>query len=255
MGAKIRAVFFDLDNTLYDFNRWNRIGQQRADAYGVEKLGPAKGQLIGLYKRSMEEYPLRLGINNPAIHSRVLRFKDVLEKCDIPVESHALELTKLYWSAFLENMKPEPGISELLDALKKNGIITGVGTNMTALIQFMKLDVLGLSEKIDHLITSEEAGYEKPDPRFFEYCLSKAGVTPEECVFIGDDLERDIPAPKDLGMRAIWYTGIVVNQNEESAPGTVSFDISQVPDGVGVIRDYQECLKEDQIQLGNIILN
>ncbi len=255
-GGEIRAVFFDLDNTLYNFNRWDSEGRRRADAFGVRELGMEPGEMNRLYVESMHAYPKRLGVNNPAIHSRVLRFKDILERRGLPVHPFAMRLTQMYWDTFLEHMQPEPGISELLDALRERGIIIGLGTNMTALIQFMKLEKLGLCGKIDHIITSEEVGYEKPDERFFSYCLSAAGVSAEECVFIGDDLDRDIPTPAKMGMHAVWYTG-VVGLDGGSGQGWIVESENKVEDPEKMenrIDDYRDCLQDGKVRLGCIQL-
>ena len=74
-----------------------------------------------------------------------------------------------------EATRGAPGAAEALDGLKAMGLAEGIGTNMTADYQFAKLERLGLMERVDFLVTSEEAGAEKPDPRLFALCAEKAG--------------------------------------------------------------------------------
>ena len=76
---------------------------------------------------------------------------------------------------------------------------------MTAYIQYKKLEKLGVLKYLDFIVTSEEAGEEKPTPRFFELCVKKAGCKPEECVFIGDSLKKDVQGAADAGLAAVWY--------------------------------------------------
>ena len=58
----------------------------------------------------------------------------------------------------------------------------------------------------DFIVTSEEAGAEKPHYHFFDICVEKAGVRPEECAFIGDNVRKDIEGAWESGMKGIWYT-------------------------------------------------
>ena len=76
---------------------------------------------------------------------------------------------------------------------------------MTAYIQYKKLEKLGVLKYLDFIVTSEEAGEEKPTPRFFELCVKKAGCKPEECVFIGDSLKKDVIGPTEYGLEGTWY--------------------------------------------------
>ena len=58
---------------------------------------------------------------------------------------------------------------------------------------------------VDFLVTSEELGVEKPDPRLFALCAEKAGVPPKVCAFVGDSLEKDALAARWAGMAGAWY--------------------------------------------------
>ncbi|MCD7887241.1 MAG: HAD-IA family hydrolase, partial [Clostridiales bacterium] len=63
---------------------------------------------------------------------------------------------------------------------------------------------LGLLDALDFVVTSEEAGVEKPDPGLFLLCAEKAGCLPEECLFIGDNLKKDVLGAQNAGMEALW---------------------------------------------------
>ena len=94
--------------------------------------------------------------------------------------------------AMIGHAKPCPGLLEFLQILKSRQIRIGIGTDMTASIQYKKLRKLGLAPFIDFIVTSQEAGVEKPHPHFFDVCLEKAGCLPEECAFIGDNRKKDV---------------------------------------------------------------
>ena len=90
--------------------------------------------------------------------------------------------------------------------LRKRKIRIGIGTDMTAYIQYKKLEAIGAEVYIDFMVTSEEAGVEKPHYHLFELCVEKAGVRAEECAFIGDNVKKDIEGAWESGLRGIWYT-------------------------------------------------
>ena len=76
---------------------------------------------------------------------------------------------------------------------------------MTAHIQFRKLEKLSLLSFVDFVVTSEEAGCEKPEKSFYELCIEKAGCLPEECLMIGDSLEKDVLGAKTAEMQAMRF--------------------------------------------------
>ena len=97
---------------------------------------------------------------------------------------------------------------------------------MTANWQYAKLKSLGLMAYVDYIVTSEEAGVEKPAPGLFMLCAEKAGCSPGECAFVGDSLPSDALGARDAGMAAYWF-----NQ---------SADPVDVPEGVTRIRAFSE---------------
>ena len=89
--------------------------------------------------------------------------------------------------------------------LSENGISIGIGTDMTVRMQYEKLERFGFAPYVKHIVTSQEAGHEKPHPEFMALCVRKAGCAPEECVFVGDTFKKDVLGALDAGMHAVWY--------------------------------------------------
>ena len=139
-----------------------------------------------------------------AIHNRMIRFLRILEKLRLPL-SHAKAMNDLYWNTLLEAAQPEPHIEDCLKDLQTKGFILGIGSNMTLDWQMAKLQKLGLTDYFTVILTSEEAGCEKPEPAFFRLCARKAGMDVSECLFIGDSLKGDVLGAKNAGMKALWY--------------------------------------------------
>ena len=121
-----------------------------------------------------------------------------------------------------------------MQKLKERGIRIGIGTDMTAHIQYRRLEFLNLSPYIDFIVTSEEAGVEKPDYRIFSLCREKAEVLPEDCVFIGDSLRHDIEGAKQAGMQVIWYHKAELSEEEQQ---------KAAQENIPVMRQFSQCIE------------
>ena len=200
----IKAVIFDLDNTLYNFDAANEFGIRALAAYTEPVFGWDYPRMKDLYEESREKLTERMGDVGSA-HNRLLRFQNLLEEKKLPLHPHALEMAKAYWRGVLDNMAPSPGAREIMEELRRMGIRIGLGTDMTAYMQYEKLIRLGLMEYMDFIVSSEEAGTDKPGNAFFMLCARKAGCLPGECLFIGDNIVRDYGGAAAAGMQARWF--------------------------------------------------
>ena len=222
----IKSVIFDLDDTLYDYTSAHATALKRLSSYVMANLGLSRERFDALHREAYHRLEERLG-SCAAIHNRLIRFQTLLEITGKPI-AHAPEMENLYWSTLLDVIRPMPGAVETMGSLRLMGLTVGVGTNMTANWQFAKLKRLGMMAYVDYVVTSEEAGVEKPAPGLFRLCVEKAGCAPAECAFVGDSLQSDALGARDAGMEAYWYC-------PKGEPG-------EVPDGVTPIRAFPELL-------------
>lgn len=197
----IKTVIFDIDDTLYDFWAVDAIGKERVRDYAAANCG-VDGDLFLETFLEMARFQFRVHPDVSCCHSRVIRAQLACEKLGLPIHL-ALGLADAYWSAFLETIAPYEGIPELFDDLRARGMRIGIGTNMVADLQIKKLVRLGLAEKCNFMVSSEEADAEKPAPAFFALCTEKAGCPVAECLFIGDNPKVDIQGAMDAGMQAL----------------------------------------------------
>lgn len=137
--------------------------------------------------------------------TRLLRYQNMLEAAGIPIYPHALTMSNIYRDGILDNMIPEEGVEDWMRYLKSQKIRILVASDATAMQQFLKLEKLGLISYVDAMVTSEEAGVEKPDPKFFERCNEKSCCRPCEVMFIGDNPEKDYSGASLAGYNAVWY--------------------------------------------------
>ena len=201
---KLRAVIFDLDNTLYDYDAAHEHAFGALCAFSGNTLDLPEAEFRIVYNQVMDEQTSRAGGQYAAIHNRMIRFQMILERLKKPI-LYAPDMSDVYWNAFLDACQPVPGVRETLQALR-GAYTIGIGTNMTADYQFRKLQTLRLLDLIDFLVSSEEVGVEKPERKLFEVCAQKAGCPAGACLFVGDSLSHDVRGALDAGMAAVWLS-------------------------------------------------
>ena len=96
----------------------------------------------------------------------------------------------------------EPEAAAALALARGAGLATGVVSNSNGSIRRI-LASLGLTRHLDFVLDSHEEGVEKPDRRFFEIALARAGVAPDEAAYIGDLYSVDVVGARRAGLRAV----------------------------------------------------
>lgn len=222
-GMKIKTVIFDIDNTLYSYDENHIYGMKAMEDYCKSAFGITRNEMDQYYKRAGQLVIKRIGSDTAAIHSRLLRTQCMLELMGQPLFPHARNMYHAYWDTLIRRSQPTKGAVEFIKELKRRNIRIGIGTDMTAYIQYKKLEALGVAPYVDFIVTSEEAGVEKPHPHFFALCVDKAKASAGECAFIGDSLKKDVEGASDNGLKGIWYTKEEEPQGEMKYPWIRSF--------------------------------
>ena len=119
-------------------------------------------------------------------------------------------------------------VRHCLEALKQNRL--GIISNGSSEYQRKKLRVLGIHDRFDTIVISEEIGISKPDKAIFTKACEIAGVRSGECSYVGDRLENDIRPAIEAGMRGVWLNR---NQIAGGILGVVSItSLSELPDAL-----------------------
>lgn len=200
----IRAAIFDIDNTLYDYDSANAAAMTAVEDYALKYFGWNRAETESLVRDSFLQMSREAG-KKAVIHNRLIRFQRILELKKLPLSPHALRMYDIYWDTLTASSVVFPGLSEVLMQLREKGIVLGIGTNMTSVMQFRKLEALGLLPLFDFIVSSEEAGSEKPESALFLMCCDKAGFSPSECLYVGDNLKSDIGGAEAAGLKAAWF--------------------------------------------------
>jgi len=186
------AILFDTDNTLYPYDPAHAAAQQAVKDKVVNTFSITPEEFDQAFKESREQVKMRLK-HTASSHSRLLYLQRMLEIMGLGSQVLlALDFEQTYWRTFLSNAILFDGVKELLDDIRLLGIPTAIVTDLTAQIQFRKVVYFGLDHYFDYIVTSEEAGFDKPHEAPFKIALEK--MRPKgDCIWmIGDNPVNDI---------------------------------------------------------------
>ena len=134
--------------------------------------------------------------------ARLARFRALAADCGAPALD-AAELAATYRAAYQRARRAVPGAIELLGAIRARAMV-GIVTNNVVAEQIAKLAHLGMTDLVDVLVISEEAGARKPDPAIFQTALARAATSPDHAVMLGDSWGSDVLGARAAGIRAVW---------------------------------------------------
>ena len=204
---KYKHLFFDLDNTLWDFDYNSKIVLGYIyDKFSLKTKGvPSKKQFIKNYKKVNGELWLkyREGILTKDI-LRYQRFLKTLISFNIDDKYLSEEMGNYYVGKSPCQTKLIDGANEVLFNLSLYYNLHII-TNGFKEVQYIKLRKSGIFSFFDKIIVSEDVGVLKPNKKIFQFALDKCGAKVEECLMIGDDLISDIYGARKFGMDQVFF--------------------------------------------------
>ncbi|MEN9880948.1 MAG: hypothetical protein RLZZ308_131 [Candidatus Parcubacteria bacterium] len=198
----VKGVLIDFDNTLYEYAPCHEKALRAVYAQ-VARLSPLIfDDFLVCYAQAQKKVKERVG-SVASSHSRILYFQTMLENLFAKtMVEESLLLEECYWNVFYESIVCHKDVISFLEKVKNNTIKICLVTDLTATVQFRKMVTSGLCSYVDYVVTSEEAGKEKPDKAIFSLALSKLGLCASEVIMIGDDRTKDIQGAEAVGIRA-----------------------------------------------------
>jgi putative hydrolase of the HAD superfamily len=193
----IRAIFFDLDDTIVDTTRLAEMARRNAIENMVRHGLPVD---IETAYRELLELINEYGSNFPR------HFDYLLRRLDLPYNPKWVASGIIaYHNTKFAYLKSVRGARRMLLQLKREGYYLGIITDGDPIKQWEKILRLELDEYFDDVFVSDELGVKKPHPKIFQKALRRAGVKPEEALMVGDRLYSDIYGAKRVGMRTVWF--------------------------------------------------
>ncbi len=210
------AVFFDLDETIFEFRHSSRAGLKAiiSSLPGLSATGEdvLENRYWDLGRETLQL--VRSGSLGIECENRY-RFGKLFELYGLHLSDDELNsLLNCYVSEFSRQSSAVPGAHEILHTMRKHGLKVGIITNGPKESQIKTIERLGLNPLINFMVTPEDAGTLKPDSRIFMMAADIAGVAPEDSVMVGDSWASDIVGASRVGMKSIWF-----NRKGEQQPG------------------------------------
>jgi len=211
-----KHIFFDLDHTLWDFER------------NAEETKKELFITLNLQQRGIESYEsfrnIYVDINQALwalyredkIEKDILNFRRFYDTlCVLGIDDR--KLGEAMAAGFIEGISTKtylfPYAKEILEYLYSKYPIHII-TNGFEEVQYSKLKNSGMDKYFTHIITSEEAQCKKPDIEIFKFAYVKAGANASESIMIGDDLEVDMKGARDAGMDQLYVNHDHKQHNE-----------------------------------------
>lgn len=201
----VRAVLFDLDDTLFDHRHSCRSGLAavQQDFQRLQEI--PLDDLERDYMNLLEELHAKVlqGVIAPE-EARAERFRRLFLQTGKEVSPATAEVwAQSYQKAYRAARRPVPGAIPLLRRLEPMAKVAIVSNNLVE-EQREKLRCCGLHQFIDCLVVSEEVGAVKPEPAIFEEVLNRLRCGAQEAVMVGDSWIEDISSAHGVGIRPVW---------------------------------------------------
>jgi len=191
----IKAVLFDLDNTLIDFMKMKKEACRSAIKAMINaglKMKKREG-----YEKLMECY-FRVGLDSSIAFTKFL--EEQVGKADEKILQAGI---KGYQKTKPNYLKPYPYVLETLETLKSLGLKLGIVTDAPREKALQRLNAMNITKYFGMIITLDDTGVGKKDLLPLELAMKKLNLSPEEILFVGDSLRRDIEPAKKIGMKTL----------------------------------------------------
>lgn len=200
----MRAVIFDIDDTLYD--QLQPFQAAYEEVFGGRFETDMRGLFAARSKRSNEVFEAAMAGEISMDEMFIYRGQKAFADMGIAITpQEALDFQHAYERS-QEQITLSETMREVLEACRDAGFRLGILTNGPAQHQRKKTQILGTDRWIspNHVIISAECGVSKPDPAIFRCAQERLGVAAGDCIFIGDSFENDIVGAKRAGWKAVW---------------------------------------------------
>lgn len=221
----IKAIIFDLDNTLVDFMTMKDRAIDAAVHAMVDSglditQAQAKDKINAIYKREGIEYQQVFdeflkseygNIDNKIISAGIVAYRTAREAA----------------------LKPYPKVFPTLIQLIKLGIKLAIVSDAPSNEAWLRLSYLNFHHLFDVIITFDDSRERKPSPMPFNLALSRLNLTAKECLMIGDWADRDVVGAKAVGMKTVFARyGDTFNTVN---PGS-DYDINSISELINIVK-------------------
>ncbi len=209
MVKKVKAVFFDLDNTLIDFLNF-KIACIEAGIEGMIDAG------LEIEKEEALKIVMKIYRKNNMEHRNVFNefLKEILGYVDVKILAAGIVRYRKRKIGFLDTY---PTVKPTLIKMIKKGLVLGIITDAPALKAWMRLYTSGLDPFFKYVITYDDVKETKPSEKPFKMAINRLKIEPSEILlYVGDTISKDILGAKKCGMITCFAKyGCVIEDPEE----------------------------------------
>jgi len=225
----IKAIIFDLDNTLLDFVKMKQFSVKAAitamNEAGLEvDEKKAYEDIFDLY---MERGWENQQVFDDYLNQTVGEVSNKILAAGIVSYRRAREATLLVY----------PNVNKALIQLIKMGINLAVVSDAPSREAWMRLYYLNLHHVFDPVLTFDDTGVRKPSPKPFQMALDYLKIEPNEAIMIGDWPERDVVGAKEIGMKTIFAR---YGDTFGTVDSGADWDVNDVYEVVNIIKELND---------------
>jgi putative hydrolase of the HAD superfamily len=205
----VKAIGFDLDDTLCDYEKSARISRMKMFDCAVSKCNGLKlSQFRKAYDKTLEniinEYEgAAIFLRMSGEETRLELISRALRACGFYDPRLAEDLVKTYGRERRKTLKLFPNALCVLSSLRRKYSLSLV-TNGPSDIQREEIEDLRIAGYFDHIIIAGEVGYAKPDPRIFNLLIAKYAIPPSQILYVGNSQEEDVMCAFKAGLKVAW---------------------------------------------------
>jgi putative hydrolase of the HAD superfamily len=193
----IRAVFFDVDATLVDFDA--------SALAALRELFGAAADYDAWLQLSAVHYPRYTSGELDFTAMREARMAEYLRLVGRPFEAETVRSAEQRRMDLLDaSYALFDDVLDCLEQLRADGFLLGLITNNDSEHQRRKLAHVRLADRFDAVLISGECGAAKPERSIFDLARTRLGVSADEAVHVGDNLVTDVRGALDAGFAAVW---------------------------------------------------
>ena len=225
----IRAISFDVDGTLWDFDGAMRFSLTKA-LRELERHDPEAADRLDVNLMIETADRVRVSmwdVTPDLVEIRKASFRQVLVDIGRPDETLAGQLADVYFQNRWAPSRLYDDVSPAIEALApmyRLGLISN-GNSYP--------EQLGLSHIVSFLAYSQDhGGVNKPDPHLFQIAINEAGCRPAELLHVGDSLQNDVGGAKGVGAWTAWVNRGGAAPDERYQP---DFEITALTDLLGIV--------------------
>jgi putative hydrolase of the HAD superfamily len=230
---QLKAVLFDIDDTLFD----RKTAVKKALRLMMRTMpqlfsGIPEYRVFSAFRAADEIARDDFESGKPGAVVRDKRSRAFLRGLGLP-ELHSKKVTELYIDAFPGVSTEVKGAHAVVERIAE-AYQLGIISNAYPDVQYNKLRGIGILDYFDTVVLSEECGIRKPDEKIFQRAAAALGCDAKECIYVGDSFENDIIGAARAGMKTCWFNADGKQmQAQDLSPDFVIAELPELLDILG----------------------